>query len=120
MESMSGYFRSLKRHLNCPKAIRQPFLVKTRQLAEDFMRGKPDATSQEVIDYLGDPQELAQGFLETLEPGVLEQHKRKKKFLLCGCVSVILVALLIVTIWCVVLRNQPVNVEMIDTIIVYS
>ena len=60
---MSGYFQQLEQRLDCPNGTRKRFLTKTRQAAEEFLREKPDATRQELIDLLGDPEELAQGFL---------------------------------------------------------
>lgn len=68
METMTGYFRTLEQSLDCPKAVYRPFLVRTRQMAEDFFQSRPGATPEEAADYLGDPRELANGFLETLDP----------------------------------------------------
>lgn len=116
---MDGYFRRLNRFLNCPKILREPFLHQTRQMAEDFVQGKPDATAQEVADFLGDPRELAQGFLETLEPEVLERHQKRKKLFWVGLVAVLAAALVVVTCWALKIKNGPVNVEVTETIVIY-
>lgn len=117
---MSGYFNSLERFLDCPKNTRRPFLDQTRQMAEDFVQGNPNATSREVTDFLGDPEELAQGFLETLDPDVLTLHHRKKMLFRWGCVAVLVVALAVTTVWDIHLWNRPMNVEMTGVITVYD
>lgn len=117
---MSGYFNSLERFLDCPKNTRRPFLDQTRQMAEDFVQGNPNATSQEVADFLGDPKELAQGFLETLDPDVLTLHHRKKMLFRWGCVAVLVVALTAAVVWGLHVRSLPTHVEITDTILIYS
>lgn len=117
---MSGYFQQLEQRLDCPNGTRKRFLTKTRQAAEEFLREKPDATRQELIDLLGDPEELAQGFLETLEPEVLERYRKRKKFLLRGCVAALVVMLIAMTCWAVKLRNEPNLVEVSQVITIYE
>lgn len=116
---MSGYFQRLERFLDCPKPLRSSFLNQTRRMAEDFVQGKPDTTQQELADYLGEPQELAQGFLETLEPDVLERYHRRKKFLRRGCVAVVVIALIGAVAWSIYLWNEPIHVETTETLVVY-
>lgn len=117
---MSGYFQQLEQRLDCPNGTRKRFLTKTRRAAEEFLREKPDATRQELIDLLGDPEELAQGFLETLEPEVLERYRKRKKFLLRGCVAALVVMLIAMTCWAVKLRNEPNLVEVSQVITIYE
>lgn len=117
---MSSYFQQLEQRLDCPNGTRKRFLTKTRQAAEEFLREKPDATRQELIDLLGDPEELAQGFLETLEPEELERYRKRKKFLLRGCVAALVVMLIAMTCWAVKLRNEPNLVEVSQVITIYE
>ena len=117
---MSGYFNSLERFLDCPKNTRRPFLDQTRQMAEDFVQGNPNATSREVTDFLGDPEELAQGFLETLEPEVLERYRKRKKFLLRGCVAALITVSVTISVFAVTFKKTPVQVEINDTLTIYS
>lgn len=117
---MSGYFNSLERFLDCPKNTRRPFLDQTRQMAEAFVQGNPNATSREVTDFLGDPEELAQGFLETLDPDVLTLHHRKKMLFRWGCVALLGVALVLTTIFGIYFQKTPSNLEVTETIIIYT
>ena len=117
---MSGYLHSLESFLDCPKTTRRPFLDRTRRMIQDFIQSKPDATSQEVANFLGDPRELAQGFLETLDPEMLEHYRRRKNFLTCGCVVALAVALIGVSVWGIYIKNAPQDVEVTNTIIIYA
>lgn len=117
---LSVYLRRLNRLLDCPKPLRKSFLKQTKRIAEDFIRGKPDAVPQEITDYLGDPQELAQGFLETLEPDVLNRYRIRKKFFLRGCITLLAIVLACVSIWCVQLLNEPNMVEVTETVVIRS
>ena len=117
---MSGYFQQLEQRLDCPHGTRKRVLTKTRQAAEEFLREKPDATRQELIDLLGDPEELAQGFLETLEPEVLERYRKRKKFLLRGCVAALITVSVTISVFAVTFKKTPVQVEINDTLTIYS
>lgn len=117
---LSCYFQRLKRLLDCPKKLRISFLNQTQRMAEDFLQGKPDATQEELIDYLGEPEELAHGFLEDLEPGVVERYRKRKRFLLLGCISVLSVSLIIVAIFGLYFQKVPLDLEVTETITIYS
>ena len=117
---MSGYLHSLESFLDCPKTTRRPFLDRTRRMIQDFIQNKPDATSQEVANFLGDPRELAQGFLETLDPEMLERYHRGKKLLLRGCIALLAVALVAVSVFGIFFKKTPVNLEMTETIVIYG
>lgn len=118
--SLSNYYNSLERLLKCPKEQRGRFLEQTRRMAEDYMQGNPDATPQEVTDFLGDPRELAREFLDTLDPELLERYQKNRKIFRIGCVSVLAVALIIVTIWGGRRWSTPKTMEVAETLTVYA
>ena len=120
MEFISDYFRKLEWHLDCPKVLRRPFLEQTRQMAKDFIQGKPDATPQELTDYLGEPQELAHGFLETLDPDVLIRYRKRKKLFFYGCIAVVIITLVISGAWVAHIRALPQKVEITETLVIYA
>lgn len=120
MEAVSSYIQTLERRLDCPKGMRDPFLTRTRRMADDFVRNRPEATRQELVDYLGEPQDLAQGFLETLDPDVLESYHRRKQIFRRGCVAVLVVALVASIAWGFRVWHMPMQIEKSDTIVVYG
>ena len=121
IRAMSGYFRRLERALDCPRGVRRPFLERTRQIAEDFLQERPEATVQEAAGYLGEPGELAQGFLETLDPEVLAKHRRRKKVLHWGLAALAVAIILFLGAWvCELLWLRMIPVEVIDNLTVYE
>ena len=117
-EAMISCFHRLNGFLDCPRALRMPFLRRTRQMAEDFVQEKPNAGVEDVADYLGDPRELAQGFLETLDPEVLERYHKRKKFLRRGLIVLMAAVILYLGIWVYDLWSRSLPVEVTRTIYV--
>lgn len=119
-KELSEYFQRLKRLLDCPKPLRNSFLAQTRRMAEDFSVDRPDITQEDLISYLGEPEELALGFLETLDSDVLKHYRRRKKFLLCGCIALLIVALVSASIWGIHLVVNLKTAEVTRTITIYK
>ena len=111
--TMEDYFRALERCLDCPGEDRERFLAQARRMADDFLQGKPDATPDEVAGCLGEPEELAQCFLEELDPELLERRKRRRKLgrrILAGVVAAAMI----------LLETQPMKVEVTERLIIYE
>ena len=118
--TMEEYFRALERCLDCPGEDRERFLAQARRMADDFLQGKPDATPDEVAGCLGEPEELAQCFLEELDPELLERRKRRRKLgrrIFAGVVAAVVVALCISVGWLATQRHQ---VEVTERLVVYA
>lgn len=119
-KELSQYFQRLKRLLDCPKPLRNSFLAQTRRMAEDFIVGRPDTTQEDLISYLGEPEELARGFLETLDPEIMAQHKKRRSLLLYGGIATLTVALVCVIAGFIYYYSITPVIEMTDTLIIYS
>ena len=112
---MTPYFRGLERRLDCPAVRRRALLEDVRREARQFTQEKPDATPEEVAAYLGDPQELAQGLLETLNQEELSRYRRRRKLLLRGVVALLAVALLGASIWGYYQYTHPPEAVFVET-----
>ena len=119
-KELSEYFQRLKRLLDCPKPLRNSFLAQTRRMAEDFSVDRPDITQEDLISYLGEPEDVAATILETLDSDVLKHYRRRKKFLLCGCIALLIVALVSASIWGIHLVVNPKTAEVTRTITIYK
>lgn len=74
---LSGYLRRVERALACPPASRRALMARVQRDVEQFLDEQPDATATEAAAYLGDPEELARGLLETLDPEELAWYRRR-------------------------------------------
>ena len=118
--TMEEYFRALERCLDCPGEDWERFLAQARRMADDFLQGKPDAAPDEVAGCLGEPEELAQCFLEELDPELLERRRRRRKLgrrILAGVIAAVVVALCISVGWLATHRHQ---VEVTERLVVYA
>lgn len=117
---LTTYFQHLNRALACPKAVRADFLSDAKRMADDFIQGKPDATQQEVEDFLGDPSELARSFLDDLDPTVLAQYRTTKTRTRRALIALAIVIALAAGTWIAYLRMHPINMDVSETLIIYE
>jgi len=113
---LSEYFRVLKEHLKCPWHHRAHFIAETKRMVADFRQGNLHATEEDVLAFLGDPRELAQTYLESLNPAVLKRYSVQKTWLCRGLACTITLAVLLLSAWCIYLRTRPLAVEVTETI----
>ncbi len=114
---LSGYLRRVERALDCPPDRRRALMERVQRDVERFLDEQPDATATEAAEYLGDPEELARGLLETLDQEELEQYRHRGARLRRGMV-ILLIAVLVAALigtWMYVfhLRKNRVQIEII-------
>ncbi len=117
MNELAVYEKNLTQALNCPKTMRRRLLDRTRGMVQDFLAGKPDAGWDEVADFLGDPQELAQTMLETADQEMLERYRKRKLWLKRGLVAAVIAALLGSSIY---FYSTRLNVTVERTMVIYE
>lgn len=117
---LTTYFQHLNCALACPKAVRADFLSDAKRMADDFIQGKPDATQQEVEDFLGDPSELARSFLDDLDPTVLAQYRTTKTRTRRALIALTVVAFLLVGALSFHSLTVPRHITTETTLTIYS
>ena len=117
---MEPYFQRVKTRLRCPKKRRGTLLERVHRAAEEFSAENPEATPEEMEQYLGDPAEVARELMETLDPAELERYQRRKKLGALLCIGVLTVALVFAGAWIVRLLRQPFQIEATETLVIYE
>jgi len=117
---LTTYFQHLNCALACPKAVRVDFLSDARRMADDFIQGKPDATQQEVEDFLGDPSELARSFLDDLDPTVLAQYRTTKTRTRRALIALAMVAFLLMGALSVRSLTLHSHLKVTNTLVIYQ
>lgn len=122
MVEMQQYEKRLSQALDCPKPLRRRLLERTRQMAEDFTAGKPDAAWDEVEEFLGDPQELAQTMLEHENQEKLTQYRKRKLYFRRSVIGILIATLILVSCGLIYEHQKkiPVNVIVESTLTVYE
>ena len=119
-EALRDYFRRLDRSLDCPRPLRRRLAAQVRRAAEDYCRERPEVGPAEVIQYLGDPAETARELLDGLDPEELDRARRRERLARRVLVAVLILALIGVGAWGVHLWRTPVDLEVTETLIIYT
>lgn len=104
---MEPYFQRVKTRLRCPEKRRGPLLERVHRAAEEFAAENPEATPEEMEQYLGDPAEL-------------ERYQRRKKLGALLCIGLLTVALVFAGLWIFRLEHDTSPVEVIEKTIIYE
>ena len=123
MKELALYEKRLTQALCCPPALRKRLLSNTREIAQDFLAGKPDATWDEIEEFLGDPQELAQTMLEAEDQEALARYRRRKLYFKRAIIGALVVALVAVSCGLIYVdrtRRHPNHVVIEETLIIYE
>lgn len=121
-KQLKEYYKQIEKALDCPKDMRESFLRETKKMAEDFLAEKPDATFDEVKNFIGEPRELAITFEKSADMELIEAYRKRKLFIkraLIALFVLIFIAVVAVTIY---VANYRMNVVITreDTIIIYE
>lgn len=55
MKELNEYYKQIEKALDCPKEMSENFLNETRKMADEFLAEKPDATFDELKNFIGAP-----------------------------------------------------------------
>ena len=115
---LRDYFRRLDRLLACPRPLRRKLTAQVRRAKEDYLREYPEAGPAEVIQYLGQPEEVARTLLDSLDPAELERSRRRDRRLRWSLVAVLAAALVVVGAWGIHLWNSPKHMEVTQVLVI--
>lgn len=119
-KELNQYYQEVRSHLSCPKGEQDRLLAQAHQMVVELQESNPDLDYSDVVDFLGQPQELAGTFMERMDPAMVEGYKKKKKRIrisIVAFVAALIAALSIFSIYVVQLKS---NAEFTreDTIII--
>lgn len=117
---MASYFQHVRGRLSCSRRYQDEQMQKIFRAAEDYAQENPDATPEEVEMYLGDPAEVAQVLMESIDPAEIERYQKRKKLGVMLVIGALAVALGVMTVRFVHLRSQPAHVEVIETLVIHD
>lgn len=117
---MASYFQHVRGRLSGSRRYQDEQMQKIFRAAEDYAQENPDATPEEVEMYLGDPAEVAQALMESIDPAEIERYQKRKKLGVMLTIGILAVALGVMTVRFVHLRSQPAHVEVIETLVIHD
>ena len=119
-KELNQYYREVRSHLFCPKGEQDRLLAQAHQMVVELQESNPNLGYSDVVDFLGEPQELAGTFMERMDPAMVEGYKKKKRRIRIGIVILVVVIIAALSIFSVYVAQFKSNVEVTreDTIIV--
>ena len=124
-EVWNMYARELRSCLQCSRTQKNAFLRETKRLAVDYLAGISEPSIEDLIEFLGTPEELARSYQDTLGEQSARMHRKRtgrKLALLCAVSLVVLVGAIVSTAYCMYLSDRwhDVTITQEETVIIYE
>lgn len=87
------YCRKVRVSLQCPSADAKRCIADVRRTAERLRWEEPEISWEEIEEFLGEPEDVARTFLDTLEPAQVARYRNRCKLffgLLVGGLTLLL------------------------------
>ncbi len=119
-KELNQYYQEVRSHLSCPKGEQDRLLAQAHQMVMELQESDPNLGYSDIVDFLGEPQELASTFMERMDPAMVEGYKKKKKRIrisIVAFVAALIAALSIFSIYVIQLKSNA-EITREDTIII--
>lgn len=124
-EVWNMYARELRSCLQCSRTQKNAFLRETKRLAVDYLAGISEPSIEDLIEFLGTPEELARSYQDTLGEQSARMHRKRtgrKLALLCAVSLIVLVGAIVSILYYMHLSDRWHNVTITqeETVIIYE
>lgn len=124
-EVWNMYARELRSCLQCSRTQKNAFLRETKRLAVDYLAGISEPSIENLIEFLGTPEELARSYQDTLgeqSARIYRKQINQKLLLLCTISLVVLVGAIVSTAYCMYLSDRwhDVTITQEENVTVYE
>ena len=124
-EVWNMYARELRSCLQCSRTQKNAFLRETKRLAVDYLAGISEPSIENLIEFLGTPEELARSYQDTLgeqSARIYRKQINQKLLLLCTISLVVLVGAIVPTAYCMYLSDRwhDVTITQEENVTVYE
>ena len=119
-KELNQYYQEVRSHLSCPKGEQDRLLAQAHQMVMELQESDPNLGYSDIVDFLGELQELASTFMERMDPAMVEGYKKKKKRIrisIVAFVAALIAALSIFSIYVIQLKSNA-EITREDTIII--
>lgn len=96
-KAVRRYLVRLRRALVCPSGARARLLSRGKELLERFTEENPEARYDDLTEAFGQPEELAEGMLEQLDPAETVRARRRRTYIRRGGVAALVVILVLIS-----------------------
>lgn len=118
---LTDYYEEVRRYLTCPEEVKDDLIYDVNRKVMDLNADRPDLDYNGILEFLGDPEDLANSLMEQMSDEVIQKFEKKKKHIRTGmiaCAVAVVAGSLIFSICTSFLQSVPVREE--NTIIVQN
>lgn len=113
---LTDYYEEVRRYLTCPEEVKDDLIYDVNRKVMDLNADRPDLDYDDVVDFLGDPEDLAQSLLANIEEETIlayQMHQKRSRFLHKVGIGAVIVALSI-SLLCLITLKADVHVVRSD------
>lgn len=93
-QRMGQYCQRVRASLRCPARDAKRCITDVQRTAERLRQEEPKISPEEIEEFLGEPEEVARMFQDTLDSARVERYRHRKKLLFGVLTGVLLAAFL--------------------------
>ena len=93
---LTDYYEEVRRYLTCPEEVKDDLIYDVNRKVMDLNADRPDLDYNGILEFLGDPEDLANSLMEQMSDEVIQKYEKKKKRIRTGIIAcaVVLIAAL--------------------------
>lgn len=93
---LTDYYEEVRRYLTCPEEVKDDLIYDVNRKVMDQNADRPDLDYNGILEFLGDPEDLANSLMEQMSDEVIQKYEKKKKRIRTGIIAcaVVLIAAL--------------------------
>lgn len=113
---LTDYYEEVRRYLTCPEEVKDDLIYDVNRKVMGLNADRPDLDYDDVVDFLGDPEDLAQSLLDNIEEEAIlayQAHQKRSRLLRKVGIVAVIVALSI-SLLCLIALKTDVHVVRSD------
>ena len=84
---LTDYYEEVRRYLTCPEEVKDDLIYDVNRKVMDLNADRPDLDYNGILEFLGDPEDLANSLMEQMSDEVIQKYEKKKKRIRTGMIA---------------------------------
>ena len=119
---LTDYYEEVRRYLTYPEEVKDDLIYDVNRKVMDLNADRPDLDYDGILEFLGDPEDLANSLMEQMSDEVIQKFEKKKKRIRTGVVTCVVAAIAVLSTFVIYTTNVQFNSDITEenTVIVES
>lgn len=119
---LTDYYEEVRRYLTCPEEVKDDLIYDVNRKVMGLNADRPDLDYDGILEFLGDPEDLANSLMEQMSDEVIQKFEKKKKRIRTGVVTCVVAAIAVLSTFVIYTTNVQFNSDITEenTVIVES